>query len=53
METHLLVPIQSHPLAFAIASGSILGAALLSVAFGTWQEYLGAVESKPLTPFVT
>lgn len=36
VETFLLLPIQSHPLAFAIGSGSIVAAVLLAASFAAW-----------------
>lgn len=46
VETFLLLPIQSHPLAFAIGSGSIVAAVLLAASFAAWQDY----QARPKSP---
>lgn len=39
VETFLLLPIQSHPLAFAIGSGAVMAAILLPASFIAWQDH--------------
>lgn len=46
VETFLLLPIQSHPLAFAIGSGSIVASVLLAASFAAWQDY----QERPKSP---
>jgi len=39
VETFLVLPIQRHPLAFAIGSGFVIAALLLTATFAAWQDY--------------
>lgn len=39
VETFLLLPIQSHPLAFAIGSGAVIGTIIVTATASAWQDY--------------